>query len=725
MNSNTNMTTKYAKRMTSAVFTLTLLATASAALSGGLDNNPRNAGETQSRNSAGTVLDGAMGNPALVGLDARPRGGLLLLPLSFTLWSDKLAPPLDVNTLINPVSPSRAYASYITKFIRKSFDIENDINDPYEVSKKLTKELKDGINVHTGTRVSPIVFATRGFGLSVSTFADADVRIPGGLLMPFFSATDGLQTGQNLDLSDMRLSAIAATEIAVKLGYSKTIPFIRDHLGLDKGAAGVGIKLLLGHSYFDAKMKEGSAVSYDPVSNKYNVNAQLDILSAGTGLYDDFKYKDNYFTNNPINGQGWGLDIGTVFRNNSHALSIDVQNFGMIIWNGNEVYKGSLSFEPNSAFKNGFDLNNLQLGTAGLFKDPGGTLTPYKENYFMWLPAALNLGYAYNLRFHGALSVLLGYLTASAGYNQQLMLGVGHDSYMPRFSAGATIGLLAGYLPVRYGLAYGGPQTLTSAAGMGLNVKYFSIDAFYKAVGSPVLIPTRGFEVGSGLTVSWGWRRKRVRDIPEAAPPEPEAEPADTATEPVAPAEPEFFPNEEEQMEVYKPIDINMTAPPQPPPPPQPTAEETQTLTASQRAINFMPGSATLTEGSYAPLNAIAELLSQYPNVRYEVQGHTDSRGAEMHNLLLSAERAAVVKYYLISRGAPEASLVAVGYGKNIPIADNNTEMGRALNRRVEFVQIQSQEHYDYVKRFELEMIPRLTNRIINWRAIFEPKSDE
>jgi len=709
--------------MTPAVFTLTLLAAVSVALSGGLDNNPRNAGETQSRNSAGTVLDGAMGNPAIVGLDMPPRGGLLLLPLSVTLWSDKLAPPLELNTLINPVNPSRAYASYITKFIRNSFDIEDNIVDPDEVSKKLTEGLKGGIGVYAGTKVSPVVFATRGFGLSVSTFADAYVRIPEGLLMPFFSATNGLQTDQSLDLSNMRVSAIAATEIAVKLGYSTTVPFIRDYLKLDNGAAGVGIKLLLGHAYFDAKMRENSAIYYDSATNKYNVvNAQLDILSAGAGLYDDFKYKDNHLTNSPINGQGWGLDIGTIFRNNNHAVSIDVQNFGMIIWNGKEVYKGSLSFEPDSAFKNGFDLNDLQFGTDGLFKDPGGTLTPYNENYFMWLPTSLNLGYTYSLRFNGGLSVLLGYLTASAGYNQRLVLSVGHDSYTPRFSAGTTIGLFAGCLPVRYGLAYGGPEALTSAVGVGFDVKYFSIDAFYKAVGSPVLLPTRGFEVGSGLTFSWGLRRKKVRDIPEeAAPPEPEAEPSDTVPEPVTPEEPEFFPEEEEQKEVYEHIEINMTMLP----PPEPTVEETQTLTASQRAINFMPGNATLTDGSYAPLNAIAELLKQYPHIRYEVQGHTDSRGAEMHNLLLSAERAAVVKYYLISQGAPESSLVAVGYGKNIPIADNNTVIGRALNRRVEFVQIQSQEHYDYVKRFELEMIPRLTNRIINWRAIMEPKKDE
>ncbi|MDR2591973.1 MAG: DUF5723 family protein [Chitinispirillales bacterium] len=736
------MNTKFTKKTALAAFTLTLMAIAGLALGGGLDNNPRNAGGTLSRNSAGVTLDGAMGNPALIGLDKPPRGGLSLLPFSVTVWSDKLSPPLDLNIINDP-------SDYITKFMRESFNLKGNLT-PEEVSKRLTNELRDGIGVYAGVKTSPVVFATRGFGLSVSTFADVDVRIPGGLLIPFFAdTTEGLLAGKKgIDLSDMHVNAISASEIAVKLGYTTAIPFLREYLGLDKGGAGVGVKLLLGHSYLDAKMQDGSAISYSDSTNKYKAGARFDVLSAGTGFNNNFRYDEKYLIDNPINGQGWGLDLGTIFHNENHAVSVDVQDIGMILWNGKAVRRGSISFKPESGFEDGFDLNDLQLGINELFKYD--TLAPTNESYIMWLPAALNLGYTYNLRINGGPSALLGYLTTSLGYNQQLILGIGHDSYSPRFSAGATLGLLAGYLPVRYGVTYGGPQKLTSALGLGLGLgaKYFSTDLFYKAVGSPILLPKRGFEAGGGLTFQWGFRykakAKSKTKLPKCAAADEFAWIDDTLSEePTVSVIFEFFPDDDEsENEYYEPIEIDMVMSPPPPPTtttttptttetetdpmPQPTAEETEMLVVSQRAINFVSGSANLTESSYAPLNAIANLLKLYPHIRYEIQGHTDSKGTEMHNLLLSAERAAVVKYYLISRGAPESSLVAVGYGKNIPIADNQNTVGRALNRRVEFVQILSQEHYDWVKRFELEMIPRLTNRVIlHKKRITEPNLGE
>jgi len=755
-------TTKITKQI--AALTLIILTTASIAAADGRDNNPLNAGETQFRNSWGLTLDGAAGNPALVGLDKPPRCGLSILPLSVALWNDKLILPPGMGVLVNP-------SGYLANSLRESFGLTDDAS---KNSDKLTSGLRDGIGVYAGTKVSPIVFATRSFGLNVSTFADVDVRIPGGLLLPLFSDTAGLlDNGGSLDLSDMRLSAVWATEIAVKLGYSTTMPFLRDYLGLDKGAAGMGIKLLLGHAYLDAAMEDGGAIRYDAASNKYKAGAKLNVISAGTGFHGDFRYDKNSMINNPINGEGWGLDFGTVFHNRSHALSVDVQDVGMIVWNGQDVRRGSVKFDRE------FDLNDLYLGTSELFDFDTDTLKPDNKNYFMWLPAALNLGYSRTTQFdrERGVGVFLGYATASLGYRQQLALGIGHNTYLPRFSAGATFGFLAGYLPVRYGVIFGGPEKLASAAGIGLDAKYISIDAFYKVIGSPALLPAKGFEAGGAVTLRWGFKRgmEKVKDAAKTGKTAPEAAPADTASEPALPDVSEFFPDDAE--EIYEPVETNIMiipaplpetgTPAQPPeapkqprpetetkpettpttpetetkpetptttpkpetkpeaPPQQLSEEETLTIGAAQRAINFIPGSANLTGSSYAPLDTIANLLAQHPDIRYEVQGHTDSQGDEMHNLLLSAERAAVVKYYLMFRGAPDSSLVAVGYGKNIPIADNNTVVGRALNRRVEFVPIQSQEHYDWVKRFELDMVPRLTMRIINGRVIAEPKKAE
>jgi outer membrane protein OmpA-like peptidoglycan-associated protein len=305
-----------------------------------------------------------------------------------------------------------------------------------------------------------------------------------------------------------------------------------------------------------------------------------------------------------------------------------------------------------------------------------------------------------------------------------MVLGPGKNTYSPRFSAGAALGVLEGCLPVRYGIIYGGPEKLASAAGVGLDAKYLSIDASYKAVGSPALLSKKGFEASAALSFRWGWKRKKiiVKEIPkEAPPPPPTVEPVNSVIEPYIPAF-EAIPAEDDfiEEEIYEPIEIYITMfMPEPipepglPPPPQPTVEETETLNTSQRAINFRTGGAELTESSYAPLEEIANLLKQYPHIRYEIQGHTDSQGAEIYNLLLSAERAAVVKYFLMSKGAPEASLVSIGYGKNMPAADNNTVVGRAQNRRVEFVQILSQEHYDTLKTFEMEMMKKLTERAL------------
>jgi OOP family OmpA-OmpF porin len=73
------------------------------------------------------------------------------------------------------------------------------------------------------------------------------------------------------------------------------------------------------------------------------------------------------------------------------------------------------------------------------------------------------------------------------------------------------------------------------------------------------------------------------------------------------------------------------------------------------------------------------------------VAGYTDSVGSDEYNLKLSQDRANSVKQYIVSRGAPGNRINPVGYGEQNPIADNGTEEGRALNRRVEF-QVRTEE---------------------------------
>ncbi len=102
------------------------------------------------------------------------------------------------------------------------------------------------------------------------------------------------------------------------------------------------------------------------------------------------------------------------------------------------------------------------------------------------------------------------------------------------------------------------------------------------------------------------------------------------------------------------------------------------------RNVFFDFNSATLKPESYAELNRLAQILKQYPGIVVEISGHTDNIGSFQYNMKLSQKRAEAVVEYLIAQGVPPESLVAKGYGPTKPIAPNDTEEGRALNRRVE-----------------------------------------
>ncbi|MFK8016018.1 MAG: OmpA family protein, partial [Gammaproteobacteria bacterium] len=100
--------------------------------------------------------------------------------------------------------------------------------------------------------------------------------------------------------------------------------------------------------------------------------------------------------------------------------------------------------------------------------------------------------------------------------------------------------------------------------------------------------------------------------------------------------------------------------------------------------VRFAYKSDNLTPDSANKLDAAALWLLDHPSVTVELVGHTDTVGGHAYNQPLSARRAAQVLQYLVDRGVPRARLSSIGYGQRQPIADNQTEQGRALNRRVE-----------------------------------------
>ncbi len=80
----------------------------------------------------------------------------------------------------------------------------------------------------------------------------------------------------------------------------------------------------------------------------------------------------------------------------------------------------------------------------------------------------------------------------------------------------------------------------------------------------------------------------------------------------------------------------------------------------------------------------MADALIARPGIKVEVDGHTDSKGSDAYNQKLSDARAASVMQYLVSRGVEAGRLTSKGFGESKPIADNATDEGREINRRVE-----------------------------------------
>jgi OmpA-OmpF porin, OOP family len=108
-------------------------------------------------------------------------------------------------------------------------------------------------------------------------------------------------------------------------------------------------------------------------------------------------------------------------------------------------------------------------------------------------------------------------------------------------------------------------------------------------------------------------------------------------------------------------------------------------LTVRLKNIYFDFDKTTLKKESFVELNKVVDFLKQNPTVEIEISGHTDSKGSDDYNLNLSQGRSQSVVDYIVSQGIDSFRLTAHGYGETKPIDTNDSDAGRANNRRVEF----------------------------------------
>ena len=100
--------------------------------------------------------------------------------------------------------------------------------------------------------------------------------------------------------------------------------------------------------------------------------------------------------------------------------------------------------------------------------------------------------------------------------------------------------------------------------------------------------------------------------------------------------------------------------------------------------IQFEFNSGILKTESYPVLDKVAAEMKKDPSVKFVLNGNSSAEGSADHNMALSVERSNAVKLYLVNTGISGDNLAVKGYGESKPIADNSTEDGRVLNRRVE-----------------------------------------
>ena len=130
--------------------------------------------------------------------------------------------------------------------------------------------------------------------------------------------------------------------------------------------------------------------------------------------------------------------------------------------------------------------------------------------------------------------------------------------------------------------------------------------------------------------------------------------------------------NSQQSKQIYRNIQVE-------------TIERMKHLGTAVRLNNqfFDTNKAILLPASIAELNRVYALISQIDS-HIEISGHTDNVGNDQSNQILSQKRAQAVSDYLVQLGIDPSRITIVGYGETKPVADNNTEEGRQLNRRVE-----------------------------------------
>ena len=122
-------------------------------------------------------------------------------------------------------------------------------------------------------------------------------------------------------------------------------------------------------------------------------------------------------------------------------------------------------------------------------------------------------------------------------------------------------------------------------------------------------------------------------------------------------------------------------------------------LVLGENSVNFQFDKSTLTVTAKQNLDKLVPVFKEYADTNIKIYGFTDSKGSDDYNLNLSSQRATAVKNYLATKGLVSSRFTVVGMGEAEPIATNDTDAGRGLNRRVEFAIVANDKMIEDAKK--------------------------
>lgn len=403
-------------------------------------------------------------NPANLGLPSRNRVSLIVGLPGIGVGFD--------NTVLSLGMIDQYSGTYLT---------ERDKQD-------ILDKMRDGIGINTQFTYDVFGLSIKRFGIKYSIQSVVHVTFSKA---PFDIVLNGISVGKTIELDDFDAKAALLGVTSFSYAHPLT-PFIGAPLkkvGVSDLVAGITLKHLAGLAYAEVETP-GSKIE----CNEYFWNTEGTALVKVAGYKLDLN-KDSEGYSPGLSGSGLAVDLGVgATAGENLTVSLGVMNvLGSITWN-KDTYKGVLTFSADSlnvveVAQDTTDGDSLYTST-----DTSYAIGSFSTNY----PAYLDLGVAYKLS--PGVTWLADEILLTADWRQGFGSGMG-VSTTPRLAFGVEDGFLWGFLPLRFGLAFGGGEGTITTYGFGLDLGYVTWDLALKNFGG--FSSTRGISVATRFKFGW------------------------------------------------------------------------------------------------------------------------------------------------------------------------------------------------------------------------------